>query len=575
MENLGIALSKAQQYATIGYAMTVEDFFYKCRQHLNPNWFEDVYLSNIFNELVGFYNRYNFLPRSEHELFSEPFFRALPLSEGEKYYQTIALCKTYTSHFTLEVIRQHLTRFVRVVNSRSWAKNLVAQMNRHNYDLAVQSAEKISSTWREINFDPPSIVDFSDTLSMWLKEDEDENNMMSTGCKHLDELLGGGVERGGNLAVLAPTFTGKSRFLITLARHLLVQKKKVMFILHEDSPQKVKNRIVSALVGVGPKEIKYVLKERYKKLFTGGANPEAEEELKKLNWPNPNLTLEEWTLFKEFLTSQLLAAGQFLQQNFHFLIWQKAGQMFVEDVLAEIKRVHAEMKQKEGRGLDVIIDDYPALLRSHARHEHERARLSYVYQCFNDVAAELGAFCAYAVQVNRNAAKAIKNGDAEKVIGLEDVSESYQIAMNAMSAISLNRTGNDAEQKILRIAVIKARDAQRQGVLVTRSAYNEGSLYGDAKMYTEFGAPLLTGLKNYIVAGQDLSSTDVALRSLLDVENDVTQADLILRSQAPDVVRKLMGFDLKPNPAAIVAAETSVALGSTNKEESEPETNKQ
>ncbi|MEM4360399.1 MAG: hypothetical protein QXT45_07725, partial [Candidatus Bilamarchaeaceae archaeon] len=244
-----------------------------------------------------------------------------------------------------------------------------------------------------------------------------------------------------------------------------------------------------------------------------------------------------------------------------FVAWQKAGQMFVEDVLAEIKRLNNEAKQRDGKGFDAIIDDYPALLRSHARHEHERARLSYVYQCFNDIAAELGAFCAYAVQVNRNAAKAMKNGEAEKAIGLEDISESYQVAMNAMSAVSLNRTSTDGAQNILRIAVVKARDAQQQGMLITRTAYNEGSLFGDAKMYTELGFPLLRGLKNYVAVGHDIGTTDLASRSLQDLENNVTQSDLILRSGAPEVIKNLMNWNLK-SQAISLAVSDAAGLGS-------------
>lgn len=543
-----IALSKAQQYAIIGYCLTTEDFFYKCKQYINPSWFEDVFLANIFEQLVIFFDKYKILPKSEHELFSEPFFRGQSLADGKKYYEAVELAKAYSKNFTLEVLRNHLTNFVRVVSARSLAKNLVHQINKHNYDIAVQSAEKISLQWREINFNPPSAIDFTDTVSMWFYDNNKNNKSFSTGSKQLDEMLAGALEPGGNLAVLAPTFVGKSRFLITLARHLLVQKKHVLFILHEDNPMKVKERIVSALIGVGSKEIKWVLREEYKKIFQEPQDPEVVYQLSKLSWANPNLTLAEWELFRQYIIQQLHTASELLKQYLHFVVWQKAGQMFVEDVLAEIKSINNELKAREGRGIDVIIDDYPALLRSRIRHEHERARLAYVYQCFNDVAAEIGAFCAYAVQVNRSAAKAMKTGESDTAIGLEDVSESYQIAMNSMSAISLNRSHEDQAKKILRIAAIKARDSSQNGILITRAFYNEGNLYGDNNMYTYLGLTLIRGLKSFFTPGYNITSTDSADRSLLEQERNLTQHELALLAQVPQVVQKLT------DNSAIIAA---------------------
>lgn len=531
--DLGIALSGGQQAALVGHAMTNEEFFLKCKTYVQPEWLtSDLLVAHLYKELVAFYDNYKMMPKSGDELLAEPFFRAQSSQDYQKYVGALTACIQQAQNFSLDILRPKISHFIKTQKAREQAKVLVNDLNKHNYDKGVQAAQEIIKAWTQIDFEASPYVDFSDSLSIWTQTEKEEEIFFSTGSKTLDNLLGGGLSPGGNLAVLAPTFTGKSRFLITLARHALVQNKKVLFMIHEDNPEKVKRRIISAVCGIGPKEIEYILRGRVRDI------PIENTDWQVTNWFDSDI--QELT---NFTIQQIEAARELLNKNLVFVSWQKAARMFVEDVIEEVKRIQLEQVAKTGRGFDLIIDDYPALLRSRIHHEHERARLSYVYQCFNDLAAELKTFCAYAVQVNRSAAKEMKSGEAEQAIGLEDVSESYQVAMNAMAAVSLNRTQEDSQRRILRIAVIKARDSRENGMLITRSAYNEGSLYGDDIMYKEHGKMLIKGLKG-IKESQRMISTSTADQGISDLETQVTQDEAILRSTAPLIVKKIKGLPI-------------------------------
>ena len=545
--NLDVAFSREQQAAIVGHCFLSEEFFLKCKSYVKPEWLSaDIFVSHAYGELIKFYDRYKMMPKSFEEFLSEPFFQAQNKQDFEKYKNALMLCANVCGKFSLDILRPKIGFFVKTQKAREQAKLLVHDLNRHNYESGVQAAQEIVKAWSQIDFESTPYVDFSDTVSLWTKnQGVDSEESFSTGSKTLDDLIGGGLFYGGNLAVLAPTFTGKSRFLITLARHALVQGKKVLYMIHEDNPEKVKRRMIASLCGIGPNEINMILNKRIRDI-----------NLKNTDWCITHWTDQDVNDFYNFTISELEAAKKLLMENMIFLPWQKSANMFVEGVIEEIKRVYLEQKSKTGRGFDLLIDDYPALLRSKIRHEHERARLSYVYQCFNDLAAELNVVSAYAVQINRSAAKSMKESETARILGLEDISESYNIGMNAMTAISLNRTPSDIENNILRIGIAKSRDNQANRVYITRSAYNEVNLFGDCSMYQKIGRMMIKGLRCFIEPyGTSGSGADQSLR---DLEAQIPQAELPIISSAPLIVKKIKGIQLVSDAAPTEAKESSL-----------------
>lgn len=522
--DLSAVFSNAQQGALVGHALTDEEFLIKCKAHVKPEWMTgDILVAHIYKELCKFYENYKMMPRSGDELLSEPFFKGQNPTDFQKYKNTVILCIQHGQNFSLEILRPKIADFIRVMKIKEHVKGMALDVNKSNYEKVLTNANSLVRVGNEIDFDKNPYVDFSDTLSVFAIKPDDKEGAMSTGSKTLDYALSGGIFRKENMAVLAPTFTGKSRFMITLARHLLVQKRKVLFVIHEDNPDKVKRRIISSLVGIGVKELSHIM-------FKKNSECPFQSEF----W-NDDMNNQLYEITK----NELLKARDILLENLIFLPWQKTGKMFVEDVVEEIKRINMEQIAKTGRPLDAIIDDYPALLLSKMRHENTRDRLSYVYSQFNILANEINVFCAYAVQVNRAASKQMKTGEAEMSISLEDTSESYQIAMNAMSAISLNRTPEDIPRNILRIAVIKARDSIANSVVLTRSAYNECVLYGDYENFTESGQMLSQGLTSVRQENLFVKDTSTVNTMIEEAEAELPLAKSEFMAKLPKIIKQI------------------------------------
>lgn len=527
--SLSVAFTKSQEAAVVGHAMFNTEFLLKCKAHIKPEWLtSDFLVAQVYRELIKFYDKYNMIPTTVVELFAEPFFQAQAKSDYAKYQATAELICMAMQQFNLEHLRPKLADFIRTMKIKESAKSLVADINKQNYERINDIANNLLKIGNDVSFDEKESVDFTDALNIWNEAASLADKPMSTGSKSLDTMLGGGLFRGENMAILAPTFTGKSRFMITLIRHLLVQGHCVLYMIHEDHPEQVKKRIISAMVGVGVREIAYIMQH---KAESGS--------------PPVGMDCSPWdhsmgTQLYEVLKSQILLAQKMLDEQLVFVPWQNTDNMFVENVIEELKRLHLVQKIKNGRGFDVILNDYPGLLYSKARHESERSRLSYIYKKFNELAAELMVFCGYAVQVNRHAAKQMKTDEATHTVGLEDVSESYQIAQNAMKAVSLNRTPGDLKHKILRISVIKARDSETaNSTLITRARYNEGSLYGDYDQYINVGQFLIEGME---ATAKDNTMTDAdALNAELEAQEK--SVDLMARAAAynsmPLIIKKI------------------------------------
>jgi hypothetical protein len=522
--DISVTMSLAQQSALVGHCMFNEELLNKCKIHLRPEWLnEDVLVAHVYKELVKFYSEYESLPTSSEELLSEPFFRAQKQQDLVSYKNTLTAIIVQAQNFNIELLRNKVASFVQYMNLKEAVKSAVVGVTKTNYAALEKAQKDISKALINADFDTTKYVDFSDTMSLWTKEEEVSEKLMSTGSRLLDQMLGGGLAKKENLAVLAPTFTGKSRFLITLVRHLLVQNKKVLFVIHEDNPTRVKQRIISSMVGVGPREIKAIMKRATKYNPFDGVDVWTEQ--------------DESDLF-HLIEGELKIAKEILMENLIFLEWRKPGKMYVEDVIAEIQRINQEQRVKTGVGIDVLIEDYPMILGTRSRQENKRDAIAYVYQEFNTLAAEENFFVAYAVQVNRHAAKEMKSGEATQAINLEDTSESYQVAQNAMSAVSLNRMPSDIDKHILRIAVIKARENDGYRMMSTRSAYNECVLFGDFEMFKDCGKMLYEGLSN-IKSSQDMQSSDTIDNELHMASSQITMDKAEILNKVPGVVKKL------------------------------------
>ncbi len=538
--NLSDALTDAQQAAVVGHCFLDEEFTLKCKNHIRSEWLTgDLLVAHIYAQLVKFYEDYKMIPASTDELLAEPFFKSQNKADFQKYSNKLLACIQFAQNHHLHILRPKLAAFIRMMKLKEGAKTINQNINKQNFDSAAVKMSEVVKIYNEVSFDKETSVSFADTVSLWRRKDDILENVISTGSKALDALLNGGLVRGENMAVLAPTFTGKSRFLITILRHLLVQDYKVLYITHEDNPDKIKKRIIGSICGIGQAELDFYMRQEGVNVpfFPLGRMPKKAEDRANL----PNLSVDEGRQLYEVILNELERAKDLLLKNLTFVHWVKAGHMDVENVIEEVRRLHLQEKAKTGNGYDVLINDYPARLQSKRKYEHDRSKLSNIYNEFNILADELKLHCIYAVQVNRGAAKLMKSGEATSAIGLEDVGEAYGISQNAISAISLSRNPEDVKANCLRISVIKARDGEPDKMVFTRAAYNECVLYGDSHMFTKYGQFMAKGLAN-TVTFQSAQDTPVLEAGVFQIEQTTTAEQANNLSKLPLIIKKIKEF---------------------------------
>lgn len=535
--NLSNALTAGQQAALVGHIKEDDSFFLQCKSYIRPEWLTgDILVAHIYQEILRFHENYKMLPESDEELLAEPFFVSQKQQDLQKYQSTMLIINQHKSNHRLEILRPKIAEFIRTMKFKEVAKLMNVSINRNNYSGAVEKAAEAVKVYNDVDFDSKKSIDFSDAITIFNKKQEE---FMSTGSKELDKLLGGGLVRRENMAILAPTFTGKSRFLLTLTRHLLIQGKKVVLLTHEDNPEKIKKRLLSSILGIGVHELGTYIRSGGSAIPAYPDGRYSTDNKNQLDYLNEHDSLALYNLTLDNMTR----AQKLLSDNLTFIHWVKAGKMDVEDVIDEVRRIYEDQKAKTGSGFDVLINDYPAKLTTRKKMDQSRFLLSMIYEQFNLLANELNFFVAYAVQVNRGAAKQMKSGEAETTAGLEDVGEAYGISQNAVSAISLNRSPEDINNGTLRIAVIKARDSVSNKMLFTKSAYNECVLYGDKNMFFDYGQFLFKDLPS-VSFTQTAKNGDALSNELLKMNSEYTMEEAEAIGKIPRVIKKIKNLPI-------------------------------
>lgn len=237
-----------------------------------------------------------------------------------------------------------------------------------------------------------------------------------TGIPELDEaLFRGGLAAGEMGVVLAPTNRGKSICLLSFARRALIGGGRVVFYSLEMADRAVAARADSAWTGFPMAE----LAERSDEIIT---------KLGKL-----------YDLFGDaFLIKQ----------------WPPHA--------ATVAMVRSHLQQLAATGFrpDLIVIDYGDLLRPSGRYSERRHELAILFEEIRGLAVEHDCPVWTATQSNRAALK-------KEVVGLEDLSESFDKAMIADVVVALCQTQEEeaAKPPKMRLFVAKNR-SERKGLIV-------------------------------------------------------------------------------------------------------------
>ncbi len=246
--------------------------------------------------------------------------------------------------------------------------------------------------------------------------DEGAARVLPTGIAELDvHLHRGGLSAGELGLVLAPTNRGKSIALLSFAQRALLSNANVVFYSLEMSCRAVAARADAALTGLRMNEL----------------DEHAETVAHKLA-----------QLFERFGDA--------------FIIKQWPPHM------ATVQMIRAHLADLGAAGFrpDLIVIDYGDLMRPHARYSERRHELAVVFEEIRGLGVELDCPVWTATQANRAALK-------KELVGLEDLSESFDKAMIADVVLALCQTQEEEQMTPpqMRLFVAKNR-SERKGVVI-------------------------------------------------------------------------------------------------------------
>jgi replicative DNA helicase len=250
---------------------------------------------------------------------------------------------------------------------------------------------------------------FEDIDSRLERYDKRDTEKIPTGIDLLDKVMAGGLGRGELGIVIAPPGTGKTLSLINIGANGIMQGKNVAHFSLEMSEERVTQRYDSTFTD---KDFAYIKanKESVAKAL-GMLSRARKGKLVVKSYPTRTCTID---MIKSYLSRIKLAKG------------------FVPDL---------------------IIIDYPDLMRPTATYKERRTELEILYEELRGLAQAFDCACWGASQTNRGALE-------KKVVTIADLAESFGKAAVADFMIAISQTKDEKKNNELRYYIAKSRNGE-------------------------------------------------------------------------------------------------------------------
>jgi hypothetical protein len=444
-----IPFSDPKQEACLGYILFGEgeqrnrNFFLQAQRHIKPDWFAEPFCQKICAAAMNFYKELGRIP-SVSEVEESKDFRHMDQAYINKIRLKIGMCQARMAEYGLDLIKRELTDWLHVIQAKKRVYEIQNHFNRKDTDKIVSTLQLAAREIADTNFDEDKCVVWED-FSVFDRQIAELNNALTFGIEGLDRLLTpaatkGSLLRGDTTVILAPSNIGKTTTLITIAVANVMQRKNVLFLSHEGRGDDLYDKFWCAILRCTKPQLYYMYRQYSK-------NPEIRE---KMNY-----------------------ALAFMKAHLTYIPVNKPGLM-VEEVAATIRRYQEDKKTKTGFGYDMMLDDYPAKLSSVIMTGREAARRhndDYVYNYFVQMALEFNWHCVDAIQTNRDGSK-VNRGDEDRLVFMEDVSESWGPMTSATNVISINRTPRMEATGYVTYNICKSRSSERGWAVACKSRYD-------------------------------------------------------------------------------------------------------
>jgi hypothetical protein len=373
-----------------------------------------------------------------------------------KLKEALSDCQAQVAYYSLDTVKTAMRQHV--------CKNLVKKSlsgigrNSANKSAETYEAEAVKMLQGILRnpFSAKMPEKFGDIFVEWGENAEEMGRGVATlGCAQLDLMVNAqalcpdgktlSLLPGTTTAILAPTGTGKTTFLVTAICANLKLGKNVLLITHEMTGPQVKSIIRRCMHGQSANSMVDYLR-----------NPE-----------NKKTIIEKEELIKKNLTFLSLVEDT----------------LSAEACVQQIKK-WVELKQTEGNPYHLVVDDYPGLLQSTTFAKQEaRNYIGNLYRNFVKMARAINIPLLVSIQTNREASK--KNArtgnhqNSSSLVDKNDMAESFQMSQDVSTVLTLNRTPNDILNGTVTILCDKTKSTDEGSVMTIQCDYSKGRVFED------------------------------------------------------------------------------------------------
>lgn len=245
--------------------------------------------------------------------------------------------------------------------------------------------------------------------------------LLPTGCKSLDEMIGGGLHTKALIEVMASTNVGKTLVLCSITSALVLGGWKVLYVSFEDSEIKVGQRIMQNIFDITQNELRALNKEAYAKLWKKRASGIGHNKL----------------VIKEYSEGCINALA--------------------------IKALMQELKEKRGFVPDALVIDYIGCMIPNGRpnpSENDNSKLREICAQVRSIGMEMNIPVLTAAQSNRG-------GYGKAELGLDDAADSFGQTMKADVIFGITQTPELKEANMYTVKLLKTRYGQPKSSVVT------------------------------------------------------------------------------------------------------------
>lgn len=459
-----LPFDREQQLAFLGHVLNHERFFFQVKDTIKGAWFLDGYAGKLFDLYVEFHKLLLRTPVSKEEFLKYDRIRAMSQEDRQKITNTYVQADALRLKFGSDLLLSELTNWMRCRIYHSRVAESSRLFNSRQLNQAVSVLETAIKEFQNVRYDGSPSADFSNPRALVEAQNVDLEGALTTGISILDRHLhplgpfpsnascGPALLLGDTTVLLAPTNVGKTTTMITIARHNLALGKSVLFVTLEGRELDIQEKIWCCTLG------------RTRAEFRRLALSDDEQDKKLM-----------------FGMSQVLMN----QLNYVSMVHEQT----VEEVVRVIRHKQNQRKAVTGKGYDLLVVDYPAILttdqaRMGGRFDYRQIQ-GQVYRAFVQLALQERFHALLAVQSNREGAKTNRNAGFDRthqhrLLTPEDVSESYDIAMSATNIITVNRDEAAKAADRVTFYICKSRSSQTGWAVVCKSSYGTATTHSNA-----------------------------------------------------------------------------------------------